>query len=53
MGTKDPRVDAYIAKSAEFAKPILVHIRELIHDKKEEYVDWITEAKSDETRKKR
>jgi len=29
---KDPRVDAYIAKSAEFAKPILVHIRELIHD---------------------
>lgn len=32
MGTKDPRVDAYIAKSAEFAKPILIHLRELIHD---------------------
>lgn len=32
MGTKDPRVDAYIAKSAEFAKPILTHLRTLIHD---------------------
>ncbi|MFY9554798.1 MAG: YdeI/OmpD-associated family protein [Blastocatellia bacterium] len=32
MGTKDPRVDAYIAKSADFAKPILTHLRELIHD---------------------
>jgi uncharacterized protein YdeI (YjbR/CyaY-like superfamily) len=31
MGTKDPRVDAYIAKSAEFAKPILTHLREMIH----------------------
>jgi hypothetical protein len=32
MGTKDPRVDAYIAKSADFAKPILSHLRKLIHD---------------------
>lgn len=32
MGTKDPRIDAYIAKSADFAKPILTHLRELIHD---------------------
>lgn len=32
MGTKDPRVDAYIAKSADFAKPILTHLRRLIHD---------------------
>jgi uncharacterized protein YdeI (YjbR/CyaY-like superfamily) len=31
MGTKDSRVDAYIAKSAEFAKPILTHLREMIH----------------------
>jgi len=31
MGKKDPRIDAYIAKSADFAKPILRHIRELIH----------------------
>lgn len=31
MGTKDPRVDAYIAKSADFAKPILTHLRKLVH----------------------
>ena len=31
MGSKDPRIDAYIAKSADFAKPILVHIRKLVH----------------------
>ena len=31
MGKKDKRVDAYIAKSADFAKPILKHLRELIH----------------------
>jgi hypothetical protein len=29
MSTRDPRVDRYIEKSAEFAKPILNHIREL------------------------
>ena len=27
----DPRVDAYIEKQAEFAKPILRHLRETIH----------------------
>ena len=27
----DPRVDAYIAKSAEFAQPILRHLRDLVH----------------------
>lgn len=31
MGRKDPRVDAYIAKSAPFAKPILTHIRKAVH----------------------
>src|SRR3954464_9402836 len=31
MGKKDPRVDAYIAQSADFAKPILIHIREVVH----------------------
>ncbi len=31
MGSKDKRVDEYIAKSADFAKPILVHIRKLVH----------------------
>jgi uncharacterized protein YdeI (YjbR/CyaY-like superfamily) len=31
MGTRDERVDAYIARSAEFAKPILAHLREVVH----------------------
>jgi uncharacterized protein YdeI (YjbR/CyaY-like superfamily) len=31
MGTRDPRVDAYLAKSADFAKPILTHLREVVH----------------------
>lgn len=31
MGKKDPRVDAYIEKSADFAKPILKHLREIVH----------------------
>ena len=28
---RDPRIDAYIAKSADFARPILEHVRELVH----------------------
>jgi uncharacterized protein YdeI (YjbR/CyaY-like superfamily) len=31
MPTLDPRVDAYIANSAEFARPILDHIRAIVH----------------------
>ena len=31
MGTKDRRIDAYIAKSADFAKPVLNHLRKLVH----------------------
>jgi uncharacterized protein YdeI (YjbR/CyaY-like superfamily) len=31
MGTLDPRVDAYIRKSAEFARPILARLREDVH----------------------
>jgi uncharacterized protein YdeI (YjbR/CyaY-like superfamily) len=31
MAKKDPRVDAYIAKSAEFARPILKRLRALVH----------------------
>lgn len=31
MTTKDPRIDVYIAKSAAFAQPILLHLRALIH----------------------
>jgi len=31
MGKKDPRVDAYIVKAAPFAKPILKHLRAVVH----------------------
>lgn len=31
MATRDPRVDAYIARAAPFAQPILVHLREVVH----------------------
>jgi uncharacterized protein YdeI (YjbR/CyaY-like superfamily) len=31
MPKQDPRVDAYIARSAAFARPVLIHIRQLIH----------------------
>jgi uncharacterized protein YdeI (YjbR/CyaY-like superfamily) len=31
MATRDSRIDVYIAKSAEFAKPILEHLRGLVH----------------------
>lgn len=32
MGKRDRRVDRYIDKSAEFAKPILRHVRETVHE---------------------
>ena len=31
MGTRNPQVDAYIAKSQPFARPILEHLREVVH----------------------
>jgi uncharacterized protein YdeI (YjbR/CyaY-like superfamily) len=31
VGKKDPRIDAYIAKSAPFAQPILKKLRRIIH----------------------
>ena len=31
MGKKDPRVDAYIERSSAFAKPVLKHLRKLVH----------------------
>lgn len=43
MPTKDPRIDAYIAKSAGFARPILDHLRKLVHaacPDVEETVKW-------------
>ena len=32
MGKRDDRIDAYIARSAEFARPILTHLREVVHE---------------------
>ncbi len=43
MTSHDPRVDAYIAKSAAFAQPILEHIRSVVHaacPEVEEGVKW-------------
>jgi uncharacterized protein YdeI (YjbR/CyaY-like superfamily) len=43
MASKDPRIDAYIAKSADFAKPILKHLRKIVHagcPKVEETLKW-------------
>jgi len=40
---KNPAVDAYIAKSPDFAKPILVHVRKLMHKgcpRIEESIKW-------------
>ena len=31
MATPDPKVDAYIEKAEGFAKPILIHLRSLVH----------------------
>jgi len=31
MPSRDPRIDAYIERSADFAKPILTHLREVVH----------------------
>jgi len=45
MPKTDSRVDAYIVKSADFAKPILNHIRRLVHaicPKVEETIKWGT-----------
>jgi len=43
MGKRDPRVDAYIAKSAGFAQPILKHLRDAVHaasDEIDEDMKW-------------
>ena len=32
MGKRDRRIDAYIAKSADFARPILTQLREVVHE---------------------
>ena len=37
--SRDPRVDAYIASKNDFAKPILTHLRDLIHSHVSERLD--------------
>lgn len=32
MGKRDPRVDEYIARQQDFARPILTYVREVIHE---------------------
>jgi uncharacterized protein YdeI (YjbR/CyaY-like superfamily) len=32
MKSSDPKVDAYIAKSATFARPVLAYIRQMVHE---------------------
>jgi uncharacterized protein YdeI (YjbR/CyaY-like superfamily) len=47
MATKDPRVDAYIEKAPDFAKPILREIRARVHEACpdcEETMKWSTPA---------
>ena len=43
MGKKDKRIDAYIDKASAFAKPVLNHLRQLIHKacpETEETMKW-------------
>lgn len=43
MGKTDPRVDAYVDKAADFARPILSHLRQLVHSgcpDVEETIKW-------------
>jgi len=43
MGSRDKRVDEYIAKSAPFARPVLMRIREVVHracPEIEEEIKW-------------
>lgn len=43
MGNRDTRIDAYIEKSADFARPILEHLRAVVHEAcpdVEETIKW-------------
>jgi len=41
LGQRDPRVDEYIDKAAPFAKPIVAHLREVVHAACPEIVETI------------
>jgi uncharacterized protein YdeI (YjbR/CyaY-like superfamily) len=68
VSTRLPAIDSYIARSAPFAQPILTHLRDSIHNAvpdasaqfakmspscRREYIDWIADARREETRSKR
>lgn len=38
---RDPRIDAFIKKSAPFAQPILIHLRDLVHQACPEVVETV------------
>ncbi|MEA3061973.1 MAG: hypothetical protein QOJ94_1754, partial [Sphingomonadales bacterium] len=41
--SNDPRIDAYIARQADFARPILEHLRRVVHEaapEVEETIKW-------------
>lgn len=38
---KDKRIDHYISKSSDFAKPVLNHLRKIIHDASPEIIETI------------
>lgn len=41
--SRDPRIDAYIAKQGDFARPILAHLRRVVHEgapEVEETIKW-------------
>ena len=43
MSARDPKVDAYIAKAAPFARPVLKHLRAVVHEtcpEVEEAMKW-------------
>jgi hypothetical protein len=43
MGSRDPRVDEYIGRSAEFARPVLARLREIVHEacpEAQETIKW-------------
>ncbi len=39
--SRDPRVDAYIARAAPFAQPILAHVRDIVHGAAPEIAETI------------
>jgi uncharacterized protein YdeI (YjbR/CyaY-like superfamily) len=39
--TRDPRIDAYIVKAAPFAKPIITHVRDVVHEACPEIVETL------------